>query len=76
MLKCYGKALIWPIRFLDAESAELRLNFVHDSIASTAFACVMRKTPAKIRLEQEKIIADEYITRHQCFLNQMCTRTL
>lgn len=49
--------------FLDAESAELRLNFVHDSIASNGIACVMRKTPAKIRLETEKIIADEYITK-------------
>lgn len=49
--------------FLDAESAELRLNFVHDSIARNGIACVMRKTPAKIRLEKEKIIQDKYITR-------------
>ena len=48
--------------FLDAESAELRLNFVHDSIARNGIACVMRKTPAKIRLEKEKILAENYIT--------------
>ncbi len=36
--------------FLDAESAELRLNFVHDSIATNGIAAVIRKTPAKIRL--------------------------
>lgn len=47
--------------FLDAESTELRLNFVHDSIASNGIACVVRKTPAKIRLEKEKILADKYI---------------
>ena len=40
--------------FLDAESAELRLNFVHPSIATNGIAMVIRKTPAKIRLEKEK----------------------
>lgn len=48
--------------FLDAESAELRLNFVHDSIAKNGVAAVLRKTPAKIRLQKEKIIAENYIT--------------
>lgn len=47
--------------FLDAESAELRLNFVHDSIASNGVACVIRKTPAKIRLEKEKLLKEKYI---------------
>ena len=58
-----GKTFNMAHPFLDAESAELRLNFVHDSIARNGIACVMRKTPAKIRLEKEKIIADKYITR-------------
>jgi len=48
--------------FLDSESAELRMNFVHDSIASNGIACVIRKTPAKIRLEKDKILAEKYIT--------------
>ena len=48
--------------FLDAESAELRMNFVHDSIATNGIACVIRKTPAKIRLEKDKILAEKYIT--------------
>ena len=48
--------------FLDAESAELRLNFVHDSIAKNGIAAVLRKTPAKIRLQKDKIIAENYIT--------------
>ena len=47
---------------LDAESAELRLNFVHDSIARNGIAVVIRKTPAKIRLEKEKILEEKYIT--------------
>ena len=29
--------------FLDSESAELRMNFVHDSIATNGIACVIRK---------------------------------
>lgn len=57
-----GKTFNMAHPFLDAESAELRLNFVHDSIARNGIACVMRKTPAKIRLEKEKIIKDDYIS--------------
>ena len=48
--------------FLDAESTELRLNFVHDTIATNGLACVIRKTPAKIRLEKEKLLKDDYFT--------------
>ncbi len=48
--------------FLDAESAELRLNFVHPSIATNGIALVIRKTPAKIRLEKEKLINEDYFT--------------
>ena len=48
--------------FLDAESSELRLNFVHDSIATNGIACVIRKTPAKIRLEKEKLLKEDYFT--------------
>ena len=57
-----GKTFNMAYPFLDAESAELRMNFVHDSIAKNGIACVIRKTPAKIRLEKEKILADKYIT--------------
>lgn len=46
--------------FLDAESAELRLNFVHQSIATNGIALVIRKTPAKIRLDKEKLINEDY----------------
>lgn len=47
--------------FLDAEGAELRLNFVHDSIAKNGIACVIRKTPAKIRLEKNKLLEEKYV---------------
>ncbi|MGE5455838.1 MAG: ATPase, T2SS/T4P/T4SS family [Ignavibacteriales bacterium] len=57
-----GKTFNMAHPLLDAESAELRLNFVHDSVAKNGIAAVLRKTPAKIRLEKEKIIADKYIT--------------
>ncbi len=48
--------------FLDAESAELRLNFVHESIATNGIACTIRKTPAKIRLNREKLLSEKYVS--------------
>ena len=57
-----GKSFNMASPFLDSESSELRMNFVHDSIARNGIAVVFRKTPAKIRLKKEKIIADKYIT--------------
>lgn len=56
-----GKSFNMANPFLDAESAELRMNFVHDSIARNGIAVLIRKTPAKIRLEKEKIIKEDYI---------------
>ena len=47
--------------FLDAEGAELRLNFVHESIATNGIACVIRKTPAKIRLNRTKLLNEKYV---------------
>ena len=57
-----GKTFNMAHPFLDAESAELRLNFVHDSIATNGIACQIRKTPAKIRLNREKLINEKYIS--------------
>lgn len=48
--------------FLDSESAELRMNFVHESIATNGIACLIRKTPAKIRLNKDKLLDEQYIT--------------
>ena len=56
-----GKTFNMAHPFLDAESAELRLAFIHDSVARNGVACVVRKTPAKIRLQKEKIVADKYV---------------
>ena len=56
-----GKSFNMAYPFLDAEGAELRLNFVHDSIAKNGVACVMRKTPAKIRLEKDKLLKEKYV---------------
>ena len=49
--------------FLDAESPELRMNFVHESIATNGIALVIRKTPAKIRLKEETLLKEDYITK-------------
>lgn len=59
-----GKTFNMAHPFLDAESAELRLNFVHDSIATNGIACVIRKTPAKIRLKKDKLLNEKYVTLH------------
>ena len=56
-----GKSFNMANPFLDAESDELRMNFVHDSIARNGIAVLIRKTPAKIRLKKEKIIEEDYI---------------
>ena len=57
-----GKTFNMAHPFLDAESAELRMNFVHDSIATNGIAVLMRKTPAKIRLNKDKLINEDYCT--------------
>jgi len=57
-----GKTFNMAHPFLDAESSELRMNFVHDSIATNGIACVIRKTPAKIRLNRDKLLDEKYVT--------------
>ena len=57
-----GKTFNMAHPFLDAESAELRLNFVHESIATNGIACVIRKTPAKIRLNKDKLLNENYVS--------------
>lgn len=57
-----GKTFNMAHPFLDAESTELRLNFVHESIATNGIACLIRKTPAKIRLNKEKLINERYVS--------------
>jgi pilus assembly protein CpaF len=57
-----GKTFNMAHPLLDAESAELRLNFVHDSIATNGIACTIRKTPAKIRLNKEKLLDEKYVS--------------
>lgn len=57
-----GKSFNMANPFLDAESTELRMNFVHDSIARNGIALLIRKTPVKIRLQKDKIIEENYIS--------------
>lgn len=59
-----GKSFNMAHPFLDAESAELRLNFVHDSIATNGIAVTIRKTPAKIRLNRDKLLSEKYVTEN------------
>lgn len=66
-----GKTFNMVHPFLDSESAELRMNFVHESIARNGIACVFRKTPAKIRLEKNKLLKEKYIelSIHEFLIN-------
>lgn len=66
-----GKTFNMAHPFLDSESAELRMNFVHDSIARNGIAAVFRKTPAKIRLEKNKLLNEKYVTLsiHEFLIN-------
>mgnify|MGYP004699753699 FL=1 len=57
-----GKTFNMAHPLLDAESAELRLNFVHESIATNGIALLIRKTPAMIRLNKEKLIKEDYVS--------------
>ena len=57
-----GKTFNMAHPFLDAESAELRLNFIHESISTNGISCVIRKTPAKIRLNKAKLLDEKYCT--------------
>ena len=57
-----GKTFNMAHPVLDAESAELRMNFIHESISTNGIACVIRKTPAKIRLNKQKLLDEKYIT--------------
>jgi len=57
-----GKTFNMAHPFLDAESSELRMNFIHDSISTNGIACVIRKTPAKIRLNKDKLLNEKYVT--------------
>ena len=57
-----GKTFNMASPFLDAESSELRMNFMHESISTNGIACVIRKTPAKIRLNKDKLINERYTT--------------
>lgn len=59
---CMGVSFNAANPFLDAESTELRLNFVHESVATNGIAMVIRKTPAKIRLKKEKLLQEDYVT--------------
>ncbi len=56
-----GKTFNMAHPFLDAESAELRLNFIHNSIATNGIAVLIRKTPAKIRLNKDKLVKENYV---------------
>ena len=67
-----GKTFNMAHPFLDAESAELRLNFVHDSIATNGVALLIRKTPAMIRLNKDKLVNEDYNGSRFYIIDDIC----
>ena len=47
---------------LEAETNELRISIVHESVAKTGYTISIRKTPAQRRLTRNKMISDKYCT--------------
>lgn len=45
---------------LEAETKELRISVLHDSIAKSGYSISIRKTPAVLRLNDKKMIKDKY----------------
>ncbi len=57
-----GKTFNMAHPYLDSESSELHLSFIHDSISSNGICCTIKKTSSKIRLNKDKLIEENYIT--------------
>ena len=67
-----GKTFNMANPVLDAESSELRLNFVHESVATNGIAVLIRKTPAMIRLKKEKMLEEDYVSADHLEFLTMC----
>lgn len=48
---------------IEAETKDLRISVVHDSIAKSGHSISIRKTPALLRLNDKKMIKEKYITK-------------
>ncbi len=59
-----GKNFNMANPLLDSEAEELRMNFVHESIAANGIAVLIRKTPALIRLKDDKMLEENYIPQN------------
>lgn len=57
---------------LEAETDELRISFIHDSVASTGTSISIRKTPAVRRLNKKKILEDHYCSEEVLYFLINC----
>ncbi|MFV0499732.1 MAG: ATPase, T2SS/T4P/T4SS family [Bacilli bacterium] len=59
-----GKNFNMANPLLDSEAEELRMNFIHESVAANGIAVLIRKTPALIRLKDDKMLEENYIPQN------------
>lgn len=48
---------------LEAETDTLRISIIHPSVTNTGYSISIRKTPAVMRMTEEKMLADGYCSR-------------
>lgn len=54
---------------LEAETENLRISILHDSVTNTGISISIRKTPAVRRISRDKIINEDYCTEEiDCFM--------
>ena len=59
---------------IEAETSELRISIVHDSVAKSGHSISIRKTPAVMRLNDKKMVKDGYTSQQVLdFLKQAVT---
>ena len=59
---------------LEAETPELRITILHESVARNGRSISIRKTPPVIRMEEEKLLQEGFCSRQTLLLLKSCVR--
>ena len=57
---------------LEAETDTLRISIIHPSVTNTGYSISIRKTPAVMRMTEEKMLADGYCSREVLLFLRNC----
>ena len=58
---------------LEAETDTLRISIIHPSVTNTGYSISIRKSPAVMRMTEEKMLADGYCSREVLLFLRNCT---